>query len=140
MDIYRDMIIPTDQVVLAREIAVTLDPAHNANMWITPLSPTGQEPATHFISSGLIPEEFASMVPCVFWAWDQPDPDQPGQWVVTDVYPGDPITVYEACIAQGMTVTQEEIDDLFAAADVSDQEPFVAMSRMGVQMVQESID
>jgi hypothetical protein len=140
MDIFRTMLIPADQVVLARTIADTLDPAHNAGMWITPLSPTGQEPATYYVSSGLIPEEFASMVPCVFWAWTQPDPDQPGQWVVTDVYPGDPITVYEACIAQGMAVTQEEIDDLFAAADVSDQEPFVAMSRMGVQMVQEPID
>lgn len=134
MDIYRDMIIPAAQVALAREIAVTLDPAHNANMWITPLSPTGAEPATHFISSGLIPEAFAAMVPCVFWAWEN------DTWVETDAYPGDPITVFEACIAAGMTVTQDEIDDLFAEADVSDQEPFVAMGRMGLQLVQESID
>jgi hypothetical protein len=35
-----------------------------------------------------------------------------------------------------MKVTQDEIDDLFAEADVSDQEPFVAMGRMGVQLVQ----
>jgi hypothetical protein len=130
-DIFRTLIIPAAQVALAREIADTLDPAHNANMWITPLSPTGAEPATHFISSGQIPDAFASMVPCVFWAWGN------DAWVETDAYPGDPITVYHACIAQGMKVTQDEIDDLFAEADVSDQEPFVAMGRLGVQLVQE---
>jgi len=130
-DIFRSMIIPAAQVALAREIAVTLDPAHNANMWITPLSPTGAEPDTHYISSGLIPDAFASMVPCVFWAW------QDDARVAVDAYPGDPITVYEACIAAGMTVTQDEIDELFAASDVSDQEPFVAMGRLGLQMVQE---
>jgi hypothetical protein len=79
----------------------------------------------------MIPDAFASMVPCVFWAWEN------DAWVETDAYPGDPITVYHACIAQGMTVTQDDIDDLFAEADVSGQEPFVAMGRMGVQLVQE---
>jgi len=134
MNAFRTMIIPAAQVALARTIAVTLDPAHNANMWITPLSPTGQESATHYISSGQIPEAFAAMVPCVFWTW------QDDAWVETDAYPGDPITVYEACSAAGMTVTQDEIDDLFAAADVSEQEPFVAMGRMGLQMVQELME
>jgi hypothetical protein len=133
MDAFRTMIIPADQVALAREIAVTLDPAHNANMWITPLSPTGAEPATHYISTGEIPDGFAVMVPCVFWAWEN------DEWVVTDAYPGDPITVYEACVAAGMTVTQDEIDTLFAEADVSDQDPFVAMGRLGVQLVQEPL-
>lgn len=130
-DIFRTLIVPAAQVALARTIAVTLDPSHNANMWTTPLSPKGTAPATHFISSGMIPEAFAAMVPCVFWAWEN------DAWVAVDAYPGDPITVFEACIAAGMTVTQDEIDDLFAEADVSEQEPFVAMGRLGVQMVQE---
>ena len=138
-DIFRTLLIPATVTPLAQQIAATLSPA-GAGMWTTGLAATAEGQATHYISTGLIPEAFASMVPCIFWAWEQPDPEQPGQWVVTDTYPGDPITVYEACIAAGMTVTQEEIDDLFAAADVSEQEPFVAMERMGIKIIQQSLD
>jgi hypothetical protein len=129
-DIFRTLILPADVTPLAQEIASALS-AGGANMWVTGLSPTGAEPATHFISTGFIPPEFAHMVPEQFW-----EQDEEGAWVQTGSTPGDPVAVYEACTAAGMTVTLEEIEAVYAVADVTEQEPFVAMGRMGLVLVQ----
>lgn len=129
-DIFRTLILPATVTPLAQEIAATLSPG-GINMWTTGLSPTGAEPATHFISTGFIPPEFAHMVPEQFW-----EQDETGAWVQTGSTPGDPVAVYEACTAAGMTVTLEEIEAVYAVADVTDQEPFTAMGRMGLVLVQ----
>ena len=132
-DIFRTLILPADVTPLAQEIAATLSPG-GVGMWTTGLSPTGAEPATHFISTGFIPPEFAYMVPEQFWTQDET-----GAWVQTGSTPGDPVAVYEACTAAGMTVTLEEIEAVYAVADVTEQEPFVAMGRMGLVLVSEPI-
>ena len=133
MDEFRTLILPANVTPLAQEIATTLSPG-GVGMWTTGLSPTGAEPATHFISTGLIPPEFAHMVPEQFW-----EQDETGAWVQTGSTPGDPVAVYDACTAAGMTVTLEEIEAVYAVADVTDQEPFVAMGRMGLVLVSEPI-
>jgi len=130
---FRSLIIPTAQVQLARDIAATLSPA-GANMWLTGLSATGSAPATHYISTGLISPEFAALVPEQVW-----EQDENGDWVQTGSTPGDPVLCYQMCVAQGMTVTQAEVDSVYAAADVTAQEPFVAMGRLGLTLVQESL-
>ena len=130
MDEFRTMILPASVTPLAREIANTLSTAAQG-MWTTGLSPTGAEPATHFISSGLISPEFAFMVPEQFWTQDED-----GAWVQTGSTPGDPVAVFEACTAAGLEVTQAEVDGVFAVADVTEQEPFVSMGRLGLVLVQ----
>ena len=132
-DIFRTLILPATVTPLAQEIAATLSPG-GVGMWTTGLSPTGAEPATHFISTGFIPPEFAYMVPEQFW-----EQDETGAWVQTGSTPGDPVAVYEACTAAGMTVTLEEIEAVYAVADITDQEPFVAMGRMGLVLVQDQM-
>ena len=132
-DIFRTLALPATVTPLAQEIAATLSPG-GIGMWITGLSPTGAEPATHFISTGFIPPEFAYMVPEQFW-----EQDENGAWVQTGSTPGDPVAVYEACTAAGMTVTLEEIEAVYAVADVTEQEPFTAMGRMGLVLVSEPI-
>ncbi len=133
MDEFRTLILPANVTPLAQEIAATLSPG-GANMWTTGLSATGAEPATHFISTGFIPPEFAHMVPEQFW-----EQDETGAWVQTGSEPGNPVAVYEACTAAGMTVTLEQVEAIFAVADVTEQEPFVAMSRLGLVLVSEPI-
>lgn len=103
-------------------------------MWTTGLSATGAEPATHYISTGFIPPEFAHMVPEQFWVQDED-----GVWVQTGSNPGNPVAVYEACVAAGMTVTLEQVEAVFAVADVTEQEPFVAMGRLGVMIIEPEI-
>lgn len=129
MDIFRTLILPATVTPLAQEIAATLSPG-GAGMWTTGLSATGAEPATHFISTGFIPPEFAHMVPEQFW-----EQDETGAWVQTGSEPGNPVAVYEACTAAGMTVTLEQVEAIFAVADVTEQEPFVAMGRLGLVLV-----
>lgn len=132
-DIFRTLILPANVTPLAQEIAATLSPG-GIGMWTTGLSPTGAEPATHFISTGFIPPEFAHMVPEQFW-----EQDETGAWVQTGSEPGNPVAVYEACTAAGMTVTLEQVEAIFAVADVTEQEPFVAMGRLGLVIAQDQV-
>lgn len=132
-DIFRTLILPADVTPLAQQIAATLSPA-GAGMWTTGLSATGQEPVTHFISTGHISAEFAHMVPEQIW-----EQGETFEWTQTDSSPGDPEAVHQACTADGMeaplAVTLAEIQAIFAAADVTAQDPFVAMARLGLVMV-----
>jgi hypothetical protein len=130
-DIFRTLSVPADDAPLARQIADTLGGAGAQGMWETPLGPTADGPTTWYVSSGYIPEAFAYMVPCTYWAMDEN-----GNWVETSRDLGNPIAVYQGCVAAGLSVTQDEIDGLFARADVNDQDPWVAFSRMGVTIVQ----
>jgi hypothetical protein len=130
MDIFRTLIVTADSAPLAREIAASFGPG-GAGMWTTPLSADGQEPASHYISSGFIPPAFASLVPLQVW-----EQDEMGAWVMTASEPGDPVAVYEAVTAQGVVCTQEDVDAVFASSDVTAQEPFVAMARLGLTLIQ----
>jgi hypothetical protein len=129
-DIFRTLIIPAANVELARSIAASFGPG-GTNMWTTPLSATGAEPASHYISSGGIPAGFAHLVPLQTWVQEQD-----GTWVMTGSEPGDPVAVYNHCVEAGVVCTQADVDALFAAADVTEQEPFTAMERLGLQIIQ----
>lgn len=127
-DIFRTLILPADVTPLAQQIAATLSPG-GVGMWTTGLSPDGTEPATHYISSGLIAPEFAHMVPEQFW-----EQDEYGAWVQTGVTPGNPEAVTEACNAAGLEVTLAQVDAVFDASDVTEQDAFTAMARLGLMM------
>lgn len=111
MDIFRTMIVQADDVVLAREIASSFGTS-SEGMWITPLSATGLYHATHYISSGFIPPEFA--------------------YLITDAQ-----ALYDIAIEQGVTCTLEQVEQLVADSDVTEEEPFVAMARLGLMIINE---
>jgi hypothetical protein len=131
---FRTLITTAATTPLARDIAATLSPTAGQNMWLTGLSATGNAPATHYVSTGLISPEFAMLVPEQMW-----EQDENGDWVQTGSSPGDPVMCYEMCVAGGLTVTQAQVNAVYAAADVTQQEPFVAFARMGLLMVQEPL-
>lgn len=130
-DIFRTMIVNEQNAQLVRDIAASFGPG-GEGMWTTPLSADGLEPASHYISTGYIPPEFAYLVPFQTWAQDED-----GAWIMTSSEPGDPVSVYNLAVEEGIICTQDEVDDLFANSDVTDQDPFIAMGRVGVQIVQE---
>ena len=103
-------------------------------MWTTPLSASGSDPATHYISSGYVPPEYGFLVPLQVWTLDGNN-----DWVLVSTEPGDPVAVYMAATSQGVVCTQADIDALFAAADVTEQEPFTAMGRMGLTMINDPL-
>lgn len=134
MDIFRTLLVPTANVQLARAIATSFGPG-GVGMWTTPLSASGSDPATHYISSGYVPPEYGYLVPLQIWLQDQN-----GNWVLVGSEPGDPVAVYTAATAQGVVCTQADVDALFAAADVTEQEPFTAMGRLGLTIINPPLD
>lgn len=131
-DIFRTILVPADQADLARTIAATLDPAHSQGMFETPLSPTGTEPATHFISTGMIGEGFAALIPLATWA-QQGDPPE---WVRTSYDPGKPAVTAAMCAKAELEVTEAQVKALYAAADVTAEDPWTALGRLNLRIVQ----
>jgi hypothetical protein len=74
-------------------------------------------------------------VPLQVWALDED-----GNWVLVSSEPGDPVAVYTAATAQGVVCTQEDVDTLFATVDVTEQEPFVAMGRLNLTIINPPLD
>lgn len=127
-DIFRTMILPADTAQLARDIASTLSAA-GAGMWTTGLS-SDNTTVSHYISTGFVSPDFAYMLPEQFW-----QQDAEGVWQAQqDSTLGNPQAVYEACLAVGMQVELSDIQAAFDTADVTSQEPFVAMQRLGLSL------
>ena len=132
-DVYRCMILDVADAPLGRAIA-NMFANSDQHMWQTGLSADGRSPATHYISTGYVPEGYQIMAPCQWW---EQNPET-GQWTMVDAYPGDPRTVYEACQVAEPPVecTLGDVEGLFARADMTPQDPWVAMGRLGLQVVQ----
>ena len=105
-DIFRTAIVPAAYAPFARMLMV------NQFDLLTPLSPDGAKPATHFISSGMIPERFGAIL-------------------------SDPQTAYEAATAGGFTVALKQITEALAASDVSEDPPREAEARLGLLRIVE---
>jgi len=133
------MVVRAEDVDLARAIAVGISPVAGANMWLGKHSPTGQEPATHYADSGSIGPEWGPMLPLKTWelVYDEENPD--GLWVVTSNYPGNSAMLWAACQQYQIPVTEQQVLDLYANSDVTEQEPQIALARLGLQQVQQEI-
>lgn len=113
--VHRNIIVPASLALPARNLAECLTPAA-AGMFITPVSPTGDGDPTHFISSGLVDEQFMALL-------------------------SDPAALYAACQqgaqAQGMTLTATlaDAEALVAQANVSEENPFGALIRVGLKIL-----
>lgn len=131
-DLFRTLIVPASQVDLARAIAASFGPG-GQGMWTTPLSASGLNPATHYISTGYISAEFVSLAPMATW-----EQNEDGNWVQTNYYSGDAAAVYGMCQQAGLSYTFAEIENVFIRSDVSQQEPFTALDRMGLKIINPS--
>ena len=79
-DVFRTMIVPSAHVTLARQIAETVAPVAGLGMWQSQLSADGQEPATHYVSTGYIGPEWEVLMPLQTWeeidgTWTQTEKD-----------------------------------------------------------------
>ena len=98
-DVFRTMIVPLAQQALAQEIATTVAPVAGQNMFTTPLSADGQEPATAFVSTGYIGPEWNVLMP--LQTWEEVD----GVWTQTDAQPGDAAQLLAAIQAEDPDTT-----------------------------------
>lgn len=127
---HRCIIIPASVAPNARALCKGLAGAAGDGMFVVGLSATGAAPATHYVSSGPISDEMAALLPCKFVTTDAD-----GNQQITAT-PGMPEAVPALAAKAGITATKAQITALYAAIDVSDQEPFAAMARLGLQIVQ----
>ena len=110
---FKTMIINASIAEQARALADQLSPSAQG-MWTTPLSATGSYPATHYISTGMIGVEFASML-------------ESAQGLV------------DGAAQLGVTIDLATAEYLLSNADISDEEPFIAMARLGLKMINNEV-
>ena len=131
--IHRVLIVPAAFQTLAQGLCEAMAEGDaGKGMFTTGLSPNGEATATHYISSGGIAPEFADILPLTIvtpsTAIGEPD--------VITTQPGN-VAVVETMAAQaGITLPAGTIAALFSAIDVSEQEPFVAMARLGIKLIE----
>jgi hypothetical protein len=129
--IHRTMIVPAGALTaLAQGLCEGLAGVADDGMFTTGLSATGKAPATHYISSGPISHDMAALLPC-----KTVTQDKDGKAVVTTA-PGMPEAVPALATKAGISTTKAKITTLYTSIDVSDQPPFEAMARLGLQIVQ----
>ena len=106
--VHRCMIVPTEHAELARVLCEKLAGPGGSGMFTTPLSADGQEPATHYISSGMIEDSFADLL----------------------LRPSEQISAY--AVAQGVSATPTEIASILDAVIISDEEAGVVLNVNGL--------
>ena len=120
---HRSIIVAAAHRDLAAQLCAVLAGPGGSNMFITPLSSTGAEPATHYISAGMIEDNFAALLPLDAMVDD----------VWTRTYAGLPETIVQLYNAtDNPPVTLEQVTAVFATADVSEEDPHAAMARLGL--------
>ena len=109
--LFRTLIVTADNAPLARSLAAGLAPS-GAGMFTAALSSTGLAPATHYISTG--PMDAQLML-----ALESAD------------------SLYAACQEAGANVSLAVCEKLINESDISDEQPFTAMERLGLSLCQE---
>ena len=91
------------------------------SMFTRKLSATGEEPATHACSSGLIAGEFADLLP------------------IYGVREGDAAALAVLATAGGADLTEQQVADLLAACHVVDDggHPYETLARLGLSLIED---
>ena len=127
---HRTIIVPAAFQQLAQALCeAAAEGDAGKGMFTTALSADGTEPATHYISSGPIYESLADLLPLTTVAYEEED-------AAETTRPGNVAAVESIAAQAGFTLPPGTIAALFNAIDVTEQEPFTAMARTGLQIVQ----
>lgn len=129
---FRTLVIDAAHRDFAALLCETLAGPSGGNMFTTQLSADGKAPATHYVSTGYIEEEFAQLLPLEVWKQDED-----GTWVMEDMIPGKPAVIVALAAQKELEVTIVEVEQALAALSSTTLEPFVDFARMGIQMVTE---
>ena len=85
---------------------------------------TGEQTIIGYISSGLIADEFAQLLPVKLYDGD-----------TYQQQPADIPAILQIATDAGLQVTEQEILDVFAAADISNQPAHGVMARLGMVLL-----
>ena len=127
---HRCLIVPDGFVLLARALASGIAGASAQGMWSVPLSVTGEAPATHWISVGLMDEDFANLLPLTTF-------DAEGNPTTT---PGQPETIVALAEQLGQPVPLAAVEALLNSAQITLDGGQAGIARARLVMVQEIED
>lgn len=145
---FRTIIVSDAYIDLARTITETLAPVGGRGMYSTGLSADGMAPATHWISSGFIDADYAMLLPLSEWQWL----DDEAKWDENLISVGDQYAIFDFYTDAIQTPPTEDnptpdpvdpgftladVEALLAASDVTTEEPFTALARLGLQIIHE---
>ena len=130
MWVHRTIIVPATLAESARAACAGLAGPGGSGMFTTPLSATGTLPASHYISSGMIEDQFASLLPLITVVRTDGTP-------TTSIQPGNAALTAQLAADAGLPFTEEEISMLLSAVDVSGQSADEAFARLGLQIIAE---
>ena len=129
--VHRNFVVPKLWRNLASDLCAAFSPSGGVGMFKPEYTTTqGSQTVTHYVSSGPISHDMAALLPC-----KTVTQDKDGKAVITTA-PGMPDAVPTLATKAGISTTKTKITALYASIDVSDQPPFEAMARLGLQMVQ----
>ena len=129
MWVHRTIIVPASVAETARAACAGLAGPGGSNMFTTPLSPTGEAPPTHFISSGLIEAPFADLLPLTSVSYAEDGTPS------VETRPGNVALTTQLASATGLPITEAEVSALLAAVDVSDSAAEDALARLGLRII-----
>jgi hypothetical protein len=111
---HRTIILPAVITPTCQALSVKLSGEAGNGMWTTGLSATGEAPATHYISSGMIGKEFTD--------------------VITDAE-----AMFAAAQEEDSSITLAQCEYILKQADVSEEGAFEALTRLELKMIQDTI-
>ena len=126
---HRTIIVPASIVEPARAACAGLAGLGGSGMFTTPLSPTGEAPPTHYISSGLIEAPFADLLPLTSVSYAEDSTPS------VETRPGNVALTTQLASAAGLPITEAEVSALLAAVDVSDSAAEDALARLGLKII-----
>lgn len=106
--VHRTIIVLAENVELARKLAMHLEPYSALDMFCCPLSETGNHPASHYASSGMIGECFQN------------------------IFENANALFYASNSGSDSIVSHEQCEKLLNSSDVSEDQPFDAFNRLGL--------
>ena len=128
---HRTIIVPASIAEPARAACAGLAGPGGSGMFTTPLSPTGEAPPTHYISSGLIEEPFADLLPLTSVSYAEDGT------LLIETRPGNVALTVQLAADAGLTITEAEVSALLSAVDVSEQSAEDALTRLGLKITTE---
>ena len=131
MWVHRTIIVPAAIAGAARAACAGLAGSGGSNMFTTPLSPTGEAPPTHYISSGMIEEPFADLLPLTSVSYAEDGTP------FTETRPGNVALTVQLAADAGLPLTEAEVSALLSAVDVSAQSAQDALTLRGLRLVVE---
>ena len=123
------IILPAAAQALAQGLCVAAAGEAGSGMFTTGLSATGEAPATHFISSGAMEAKFAGILPLSTITTED-------EVETVSKTTGNIEAVIQLAADAGVAVDLATVGGLFAALDVTAQDPFAAMERLGLRLLE----